>query len=227
MKKAVLFSLLMLAVNSLGQQEPQTRKVDEFQNPNCEDISVRLDNFGIQIANNPNSTGFVAINGQRNSFRKNLVFEGMIKTYFEKRKLANGRLVIVRSSNADALTIRFWIVPTGGKSPNVEEGAWSYTIDKTVKPSMFAWSGSDDGICPEVDDVKILASLLAANPNSHTNVVIRVSSNQLYLRKRRRMSNELMHKYGISKNQIRFFKAAEPNNRMNIWEPSEEYWLVP
>ena len=225
MKKLILFLLLTIKVNSFGQQEPQPQKVDEFQNPNCEEISARLDNFGIQMANDPNSVGLVAINGQRSSLRKNLVIERMIKTYFEKRVPVPERLTIIRSSDADELTVRFWIIPLGSKVPDVTIGEWSYKVDKAFKPAMFAWAKDDDGICPEIDTLQILADVLAVNPKAHTNVVVRVSSTRAYLRKLRKISDELMSKYKISKNQIRFFKAAEPNYRTIIWD--EEYWLLP
>ena len=44
---------------------PEARKVDEFENINCEDEMARLDNFAVQLNNEPGSTGYVIFYGGR------------------------------------------------------------------------------------------------------------------------------------------------------------------
>ena len=104
-----LIVLLLLAVPCFAQVKPNPVLFTESRSPNCEALSRDLDVFYLRLADDPGTSGIIAIRGKTNDLRKNLVYEEMIRVYFLRRQLGPGRINIIRSSLGNDLEISFWI----------------------------------------------------------------------------------------------------------------------
>lgn len=127
---------LMQPLNSFAQTQTNTQvaqKFDEFGDILLTDLKARLDNFAIQLQQQPGTRGFVI------SYRSHRDLPGLssrllapIKYYMiNTRGIAPDRLVIMDGGEADCLGYELWIVPVG-KTPTPRSGAYSRDfIDKT------------------------------------------------------------------------------------------------
>ena len=102
-------------------QPPEAHSFDRFGNIPFDDEKARLDNFAIQLQNEPGATGYVVVSAGRNDRR------GMaqrradrIREYLTMtRNIEPGRIVTRLGDLTDALTIELWIVPAGAEPPRI------------------------------------------------------------------------------------------------------------
>jgi hypothetical protein len=111
------------------------RKFDEYGNIRFNDEKARLDNYAIQLQNEPGSQGYIiAYGGRRGVAGEAQARADRAKNYLvNTRGLEAGRLVTVDGGYREDLTVELWIVPTGANPPSA-----SPTVDasevKTIKP---------------------------------------------------------------------------------------------
>ena len=96
---------------------PECRKFDEYGNIAFNDEKARLDNFAIQLQNEPGSQGYIvaygscAGEGQRRADRAK---DYLVTT----RGIDPGRITVIASDQCtDALTVELWVCPTGAAAP--------------------------------------------------------------------------------------------------------------
>lgn len=230
MKPFVNLVLIICLYTVAHSQNPEAfQQIDEFQNPNCEDLWARLDNFRIQINNNPDATAIVALSGKNYDLRNDLWYEAMIRTYFMSRKLPAGRWKVLRTQPQAVRKAEFWLTPAGGELPNVQVSDWSLEYSKETKPFIFTFGDSyavETNVCLYADELALLARVLAANPSARTNVVLKVRSQKEYLRRKASTISTLVNDYAIRRHQIKIFK--EVTHRPNPYgiHPTVEYWFV-
>jgi hypothetical protein len=98
---------------------PRARKFDEYGNIAFNDEKARLDNFAIQLQNEPGAQGYIIAYGGRKgrageaSARANRAKDYLVNT----RGLEAGRIVTVDGGYREDLTVELWIVPTGATPP--------------------------------------------------------------------------------------------------------------
>jgi hypothetical protein len=131
LRVAVLIAILAVALtwcatDSRVSAEPTPattlRKFDEFGALSHCDLTARLDNFAIQLANTPNSTGYIVSYGPEGegpgTGRSTLP---RLKDYLvNARGLADNRVNTVYGGRYEVLTepkIQLWIVPAGATLP--------------------------------------------------------------------------------------------------------------
>jgi len=78
----LIFAAIGLSENFAQETE---RLIDEFPKPNCEETSLRLDNFIIHLSNDPTKYGLVIVHGRKDDLRLSLVYEAIFKGYLTKR----------------------------------------------------------------------------------------------------------------------------------------------
>jgi hypothetical protein len=107
-----------------GSASPTTpRKFDEFGDINCEDEMARLDNFAIQVQNEPSATAVIIFYGGR--FRGRLPKRGdaaaraaRLKPYLvERRSIPADRIVVINGGYREEWTAELWINPAGMALP--------------------------------------------------------------------------------------------------------------
>lgn len=98
---------------------PQPRKFDEYGNIAFNDEKARLDNFAIQLQNEPGSQGYIiAYGGRKGRAGEAQARADRAKNYLvNTRGIDSGRLVTVDGGYREDLTVELWIVPTGATPP--------------------------------------------------------------------------------------------------------------
>ena len=97
----------------------QARKFDEYGNIARNDVKARLDNFAIELQNDPGAQGYIIAYGGR----RGPAGEAQTRADFAQNYLVNtrgidaGRLVTVDGGFREEATTELWIVPSGAPPP--------------------------------------------------------------------------------------------------------------
>lgn len=131
-KQFLVFLFLLTLVFSVSAQFKETVKIDEFENPNCEDIKARLDTFANVLRAEPQARGYaIFYDGKYTSYLKRKaelqlpVFgesiyrsQFMIKYLKFQQQNISDRTLFINGGFRENQTIEFWIVPKGKNAPN-------------------------------------------------------------------------------------------------------------
>lgn len=131
MKNLILIFLLLLPFAfSVSAQTDEARKVDEFESVNCDDYLARMDNFQIELSNNPTAKGYILIYEGKIPRQTNTRFifvsphSGEAKAYEKTmirrmtfRKYDRQKIVFVEAGFREKLTVEFWVVPSNAEPP--------------------------------------------------------------------------------------------------------------
>ncbi|MDX6406125.1 MAG: hypothetical protein QOH70_3580 [Blastocatellia bacterium] len=116
-------------------QPPVARKFDEYGNIRFNDEKARLDNFAIQLQNEPAAQGYIIGYGScdaEGQTRANRAKDYLVNT----RGIDAGRLVVVDGGCMPELKVELWVVPSGATPPAAStDGAVSPCPDCKKKPS--------------------------------------------------------------------------------------------
>ena len=106
------------------------RKFDEFGDYNCEDEMARLDNFAVELQQNPQARGYIVIYGGRrhkSAYNSRMLLPrrgeaearaARIKPYLvDRRGVIRERVMMVKGGFRETWTAELWIVPPGAKPP--------------------------------------------------------------------------------------------------------------
>jgi len=91
-------------------------KFDEYGNIKFNDEKARLDNFAIQLQNQPGSTATIIVYGScagEAQTRGDRARDYLVNT----RGIDAGRITVVDGGCRSDLTVQLWIVPTGATAP--------------------------------------------------------------------------------------------------------------
>lgn len=124
MSKALVALLLLLSVSWIAKKETLTfaqtnpqaaRKFDEFGDVQYSDLIARLDNFAIQLQNEPATKGFILVYRTRRDLpglNNRIAFRS--KDYLvNSRGVSGTSIVTVDGGEADCQIQELWIVPPG------------------------------------------------------------------------------------------------------------------
>ena len=105
---------------SIPLPKPVNRKFDEFPDISRNDEKARLDNFGIELQNDPTATAYVIVYPGRSSKRGEVQHHaGRIVDYLvNSRGLDRRRIVTLVGPARDELFVELWITPQGATPPN-------------------------------------------------------------------------------------------------------------
>jgi hypothetical protein len=95
------------------------RKFDEYGNIRFNDEKARLDNYAIQLQNEPGSTGTIIVYGScagEAQQRGDRAKDYLVNT----RGIEAGRITVVDGGCRSDLTVQLWIVPQGSTAPAVD-----------------------------------------------------------------------------------------------------------
>jgi hypothetical protein len=104
------------------------RKIDEYGNIRFNDEKARLDNFAIELQNDPTAQGYIiAYGGRRGRAGEAQARADRAKNYLvNQRGIDPTRIVTVDGGFREDLTVELWLVPSGANAP---------TASPTVDPS--------------------------------------------------------------------------------------------
>jgi len=97
-----------------------SRRFDEFPDIARNDEKARLDNFGIELQNDPTATAYVIVYPGRSGKRAEAQqhFGRVIDYLVNSRGLDKHRIVTLVGPARDALYVELWITPQGATPPN-------------------------------------------------------------------------------------------------------------
>jgi hypothetical protein len=108
--------LLFSSITTSGQTKTDVaRKFDEFGDIQSSDLKARLDNFAIQLQNEPATKGFIVVYRTRRDLPGlNNAIAFRSKDYLiDSRGVARDKIVTVDGGEADCEVQELWIVPIG------------------------------------------------------------------------------------------------------------------
>ena len=121
----VLVALLLpvVFVKASGSVSPIS-KFDEFGDIKCEDEYARLDNFAIQLQQEPQAKGVIIFYGGK-IFRGRLPKRGeaearaaRLKPYLVRRRgIPTNQIIVINGGYAEEWIAQLWIVPPGASLP--------------------------------------------------------------------------------------------------------------
>jgi hypothetical protein len=99
--------------------KPEPRKFDEYGNIRFNDEKARLDNYAIQLQNEPGSTATIIVFGScagEGQTRGDRAKDYLVNT----RGIEAGRITVVDGGCRADLTVQLWVVPQGADQPVVD-----------------------------------------------------------------------------------------------------------
>ncbi|HEY0079565.1 MAG TPA: hypothetical protein VGB73_13210 [Pyrinomonadaceae bacterium] len=130
---SVIYLILCFNHSALAQtNEPSARKFDEFGDALPTDMAARLDNFAIELQNNPNVRAFLIV------YRSHYDLPGLssrrvnwMRNYLiYNRDFKADRIVAIDGGTASCLSHELWIVPPG-TAPKPRKDAYSRGFEDT------------------------------------------------------------------------------------------------
>ncbi len=99
---------------------PNNKKFDEFPDISRNDEKARLDNFGIELQNDPTATAYVIVYPGRSSKRSEVQHHSsrIVDYLVNSRGLDQRRIVTLVGPVRDELFVELWITPQGATPPN-------------------------------------------------------------------------------------------------------------
>ncbi len=105
--------------SSVKVAAPPARKFDEYGNIRFNDEKARLDNYAIQLQNEPGSQGTIIVYGScagEAQQRGDRAKDYLVNT----RGIEAGRITVVDGGCRADLTVQLWVVPQGAAAPTVD-----------------------------------------------------------------------------------------------------------
>ena len=123
--RRLLTTLLLLMLSAAAaharqqQPAPAARLVEEFGEIQISDLMARLDNFAIELQNDPTATGVIAAYGASHKFPGWAMRRAHVSRNYlvNSRGLDRTRLMSVFAGLRDETTFQLWFVPAGAVPP--------------------------------------------------------------------------------------------------------------
>jgi hypothetical protein len=198
----ILLLVMILCISSLtfAQQGSKAELIDEFKDFNCEIFLARMDNFYIRLNNDPSSTGYLVISGNKTQTTRKLTVELLLESAVVARKYDRSRIEIVKGPESGLIKIELWVVPSGVQKPDFHESRWDLTIDKGAEPFMLDSEMAQ--ICPSAPFDAVAGELLEANPSGMIYVIVH-GKNPAQRSRELNLTRKRLR--GINSKRVRFF----------------------
>ncbi len=110
----------LIVVSRFRCQNSYSRKFDEFPDISRNDEKARLDNFGIELQNDPTATAYVVVYPGRSSKRGDVQHHAsrIVEYLVHSRGLDQRRIVTLVGPARDQLFVELWVTPQGATPPN-------------------------------------------------------------------------------------------------------------
>ena len=98
-----------------------SRRFDEFPDISRNDEKARLDNFGIELQNDPTATGYVIVYPSKSGGKRGEVQQHaarVVDYLVNSRNLDQHRIVTLVGPARDQLSVELWVTPQGATPPN-------------------------------------------------------------------------------------------------------------
>jgi hypothetical protein len=122
------------------------RKIDEYGNIRFNDEKARLDNFAIELQNDPTAQGYlICYGGRRGRAGEAQARCDRAKNYLTTtRGIDASRIVTVDGGYREDLTVELWVVPSGATPPAASPTVDPSQVKTTAAPRRGRRRGHDD-----------------------------------------------------------------------------------
>ncbi len=203
-----------------SQEKPKAELIDEFGEVGCDELTAHLDVLFIDLMNDPNSKGYIIIYGDTKQPLRKYTYEKIIEEYIKLRKFDRSRIEFIHGKDKQTLRTELLKVSVDADELPFDEESWNYVLPQTFKSTMFHADSWISEVCPEVFGVELYSNFISANPNLRGHLVIYDKSVKEFRKTEIDLLNQLVKKYKVSRNQLKFFFVKRK-------ESDIEYWLVP
>ena len=238
--RMILVSLIVVALPFVCAAQDLkaqgARKFDEFGDLMMSDIMARVDNFAIQLQQEPTTRGFIIIyRSRRDLFGLNNRLAGRMKAYMvNSRGIDSSRVVTVDGGVAEALIQELWIVPPGttptprasaNSSQLIDtDSAWKF--DEYYYPLLEDY---DEGDGYSVSSLEAFADVLKKYPTTLAYIIAypqysrarRSDPPKTSARMLRAVKGDLVTRYNVDPSRIRLMNGGHRKLRQI------ELWVVP
>ncbi|MCA1635019.1 MAG: hypothetical protein LC802_15350 [Acidobacteria bacterium] len=123
-----------------------SRKYDEYGNIRFNDEKARLDNYAIELQNNPGAQGYIiAYGGRVGRAGEAQRRADRARDYLvNQRGISADRIVTVDGGYREELTVQLWIVPQGATPPTAEPSVDPSEVRTTRAPARRRRGRDDD-----------------------------------------------------------------------------------
>ena len=110
--------------------------LDQYGDIKFEDEKARLDNFAIQLSNEPSSTGYILMSAGQVTFENEAAEHlARAKSYLvDVREIDRNRIVTVDCGYSQDLTIKFYVAPVGATPPPCSNFEVPFSKVRFTKP---------------------------------------------------------------------------------------------
>lgn len=102
-------------------EKPEALMAEEFGKIPNGDFRSRMDNFFVELQNNPDSRGLIINYGSK---REVAAREKLIKNHIFFRKFDDSRISFINGGYSNEIKTQFWRVPEGAENPKPEPTAF-------------------------------------------------------------------------------------------------------
>ena len=117
----LILCVSVMAINRVVEaQQINSSKFDEFSGSNWEDAMTRLDNFALELTNNPHMTGVLIVYGGQQSRRGEPgAWSSCLRSYLVSRRgIESKRIVMINGGYRAALSVELWETADRKQMPN-------------------------------------------------------------------------------------------------------------
>jgi len=232
---AILF-VLAFCVPAAARQEA-ARKFDDLGGINYSDLLARLDNFAVELQNEPASRGVIVVHPLTTDRLPGWYVRRAYwaRGYLTKgRGLGEGRVSVLTGGFRDKAAFELWFVPAGAETP-VEPLDWAVALAREKNPILFdRFVRVSRPRIPEIqiyedygdekDAYEPFVSALRADPASRGLIIAYAAPRGARGRDRRLAAREklsLMKLHAIGADRVQAIGGGVRKNR------TIEYWIVP
>ena len=214
----LIFTIVGAVQFVAAQEKPRAVLVDHWIKIRCEDNLGRLDNYIVELQNDPAASGHVVIYYGERSLKERFENENVITAHFAFRKFDATRVKILTvnrgNDNNENAELKFWRIPAGADLPDAraESKMELAPISKAVR---FGFPGV---LCPYFSP-QLYKANLEKYPDLRGHIVF--AGMPKTARKNREYWLKRLSEAGVPKDRLRIFYSTT--------DPIEEaqFWLVP
>lgn len=217
LQKFVLFFSVLFIFSQFcfAQEKTEAVLIDEFGSIYCDDFLARVDNFFVELQNEPNSLGYAVISGKNDEILKKVRFEMWLNGAIRFRNFDVNTIKTIRSEDTENFKIQFWKVPVGAEKPSFNESNWDFSLPPKTKSFIFySNNGVFDAICSNFGYEKIYSEFILANPKSRGHIVIYENTVKDFKKVKEEFLKNLPDLPG---NRLRFFHVREKDSVFELW----------
>jgi len=216
--------LTILVTTRVAQENPKARKVIEFSKASCDDLIAYVDLLALPLIENSGARGLAIFYPERGNPGPAIRFEEFLlwSQGFIKRFGSNPPRVIHGTPRA-ATKVEFWIIPLGADEPKFTAADSGETFANVSKPFLYNTEFGGE-MCPAANP-KLMADLLAFNPNVNLRVVVRGKTARYRHTKMNEWLRKLVTREKIPRDRIRVLLSE----KLADYYPYQdvEFWFVP